>query len=367
MRIGLDRIGDAGLDGYADPGARVGVCADSGAADSGGRTVAQVFSGAGVAVDRWIAPALAARRGEPARAAVAAALTGLELLVVDLIDDGTLGGRAPLALRTLLGAAGEVGVPVVVLDRPNPVDGATLAGPLVAGHVLGREVESPRWAGPVVGGPPVGTGALPFRHGFTLGELAGYGHAALGLSTKLDVALCEGWAREEEPDPDDALALRLETTLRIAATTNLRPAWSAPAGATDRALRVGIDDADAEAWVGACRAAALDNGLGWVDFAPVSWETPRGPVGGAAVRTLEPWALEGVLLGLVFIEAALRFDPGKLAWRHGRAGWELDLLLGTPEARVGLRSCLRPRELTDTWAAATARWAAAERKGWLTY
>jgi uncharacterized protein YbbC (DUF1343 family) len=105
-------------------------------------------------------------------------LAGVEVVLVDLQDAGA---RYYTYLWTTVGvmrAAARKGIPVVVLDRPNPIGGA------VQGNVLDTALRS-----------PVGLLAIPMRHGMTLGELALLAKSDLALSTDLRVVPVSGWRR----------------------------------------------------------------------------------------------------------------------------------------------------------------------------
>jgi len=107
-------------------------------------------------------------------------LRGLDALVVDLQDIGVRYYTYVWTVTHVLEAAGEHGVPVVILDRPNPLGGATVWGPL-----LERSHAS------LVGRFPV-----PVRHGLTIGELARLVNALWNPApAALDVIACEGWRR----------------------------------------------------------------------------------------------------------------------------------------------------------------------------
>ncbi len=105
-------------------------------------------------------------------------LAGVEVVLVDLQDAGA---RYYTYLWTTVGvmrAAGKLGIPVLVLDRPNPIGGA------VQGNVLDTTFRS-----------PVGLIAIPMRHGMTLGELALLARNDFGLDTRLTVVPAAGWRR----------------------------------------------------------------------------------------------------------------------------------------------------------------------------
>lgn len=82
-------------------------------------------------------------------------LTGLDVLVLDMVDVGSRYYTFQATMLFCLEAAAEIGLPVVVLDRPNPL------GRAVEGPTVHPGFES------FVGVHPVAT-----RHGMTMGELA---------------------------------------------------------------------------------------------------------------------------------------------------------------------------------------------------
>ncbi|MBI4419230.1 MAG: DUF1343 domain-containing protein [Gemmatimonadetes bacterium] len=106
-------------------------------------------------------------------------LAGVDVLVVDLQDIGarpyTYVSTALLALR----AAREMERRVIVLDRPNPI-----GGELVQGPVLDTAL-----------GSFVGILPVPLRHGLTLGELARFGNDVLGIHADLAIVPAAGWQR----------------------------------------------------------------------------------------------------------------------------------------------------------------------------
>lgn len=105
-----------------------------------------------------------------------------DTLLVDLQDLGCRIYTFVTTLRYVLEAAAAHGKRVWVLDRPNP------AGRPVEGLCL-----RPGWES------FVGAGPLPMRHGLTLGELAGWFVATLGLDVDLRVIPMEGWKPAEAP------------------------------------------------------------------------------------------------------------------------------------------------------------------------
>ena len=84
-------------------------------------------------------------------------LKGIDTLVIDLQDIGVRSYTYNVCMRYAIEACFENNVPVVVLDRPNPLGGLKVDGP-----ILDRE-----WMNTGVGGYPI-----PYVHGLTIGELA---------------------------------------------------------------------------------------------------------------------------------------------------------------------------------------------------
>jgi uncharacterized protein YbbC (DUF1343 family) len=108
-----------------------------------------------------------------------AMLRGIDALVVDLQDVGaryyTFVWTMSLCMRQCVKAQ----VPVVVLDRPNPLGGLALEGNL----------PDPSFAS------FVGLHPLPVRHGMTIGELAAYLNETHDIGCDLTVVPMEGWRR----------------------------------------------------------------------------------------------------------------------------------------------------------------------------
>lgn len=110
----------------------------------------------------------------------AAMLENVDLLVCDIQDIGVRYYTYAWTLTHILEAAGEHNVDVLILDRPNPLGGA-----VVAGAPLDPALSS-----------LVGRVSVPIRHGLTLGELARCFNALWNPTpARLNVIACEGWSR----------------------------------------------------------------------------------------------------------------------------------------------------------------------------
>jgi uncharacterized protein YbbC (DUF1343 family) len=111
-------------------------------------------------------------------APTAAMLREVDVMLVDLQDVGARYYTYSVTTALVMEAAARAGLPVIVLDRPDPIGG------LVQGNVL---------AG--VGASAVARFPLAMRHGMTLGEISRLARAVLGLTTDLHVVPVSGWRR----------------------------------------------------------------------------------------------------------------------------------------------------------------------------
>ena len=116
------------------------------------------------------------------RRPTAAMMDTFDVLLVDLQDLGCRIYTFITTLRYVLEAAAKAGKAVWVLDRPNP------AGRPVEGLTL-----RPGWES------FVGAGALPMRHGLTIGELARWFVTTLRLDVESQVIPMQGWQPDEAP------------------------------------------------------------------------------------------------------------------------------------------------------------------------
>ncbi len=111
-------------------------------------------------------------------------LKGVDTIVYDIQDAGCRFYTYISTLGLVLEAAAEHKVKVVVLDRPNPLGGVEIEGPILD---AGRESF-------------VGWHELPIRHGMTVGELAQMFKAERKLDVELEIITMEGWRRGEAFD-----------------------------------------------------------------------------------------------------------------------------------------------------------------------
>ena len=285
-------------------------------------------------------------------------LSDLDVVLFDIQDIGARYYTYQATLGYLMEVAATTGTEVVVLDRPNPIDGVS-----VEGNVVNPGFESFVSAYP-----------LAVRHGMTMGEMGQFFRDDQKIDCQLSIVACEGWHRDQWLDDTDlpwVFPSPNMPTLECAAIypgmcliegTNL----SEGRGTTRPFHLIGAPWMDRERFTDLCIKGSAEAGLRGVLFRAASFE-PRFqkhaglPCHGTEVFVSDRNAMEPYLLGLVMLEAALRTAPEKFRWRTETYEFvddpiAIDLLTGSAEVRVGLESRMRPRELMDGWAPERAEW-----------
>ncbi|MFM7205741.1 MAG: exo-beta-N-acetylmuramidase NamZ domain-containing protein [Planctomycetaceae bacterium] len=245
-------------------------------------------------------------------------LADVDTVVFDIQDVGCRFYTYIATMLEAMKAAAEHHKAFVVLDRPNPIDGVRMAGPLVD---EGR-------------GTFVGCHPIPLRHGMTVGELARLFAADLKLDLDLTVVPCEGWRRAEafeatglewvNPSPNmrSLTEAFLYPGIGLLEMTNL----SVGRGTDTPFEVVGAPWLDGLALADALAARRIPG----VAFVPIRF-TPRSSkhagteCGGVTIAITDRGALDPVRVGLEIAVAIRRLHPQE--WEVGK----LDvLLLHTP-------------------------------------
>jgi uncharacterized protein YbbC (DUF1343 family) len=107
-------------------------------------------------------------------------LNDLDLFVIDLQDVGTRVYTYIWTLSYCLEACADQGIPVLILDRPNPLGGVIVEGPL-----LNEDFAS-----------FVGRASIPMRHGLTIGEMALTLNDTMAIGADVQVVTMQGWQRD---------------------------------------------------------------------------------------------------------------------------------------------------------------------------
>jgi uncharacterized protein YbbC (DUF1343 family) len=118
-------------------------------------------------------------------------LRGVDVLVFDIQDIGTRFYTYIGTLSLAMEAARKAGIPFVVLDRPNPINGLVVGGAIPAFSLPGKN----SGCGSIALIHPI-----PTRHGMTVGELARLFNVEFGIGCNLIIIPMQGWQRGMSQD-----------------------------------------------------------------------------------------------------------------------------------------------------------------------
>jgi uncharacterized protein YbbC (DUF1343 family) len=276
-------------------------------------------------------------------------LSGLDVLVIDLQDVGTRVYTFIYTMANCLKAAGRIGLPVIVCDRPNPIGGVA-----VEGDLLKPGFES-----------FVGLFPIPLRHGLTIAELARFFNDRFELGATLDVVPMEGWSRAMYWD-ETALPWvipspnmpTLDTAIVYPGQVLFEGTMLSEGRGTTRPFElVGAP------WIDADRFAAQMNALGLpgIHFRPTYFEPTfqkhaRTTCGGCQLHVTDRAAFRPVVTAAALLHAFRAANPEKFAWRQPPYEYEhdkmpIDILAGSNELREQIDAGLDHRQIAESWAA----------------
>ena len=238
-----------------------------------------------------------------------AMLADVDVLVYDVQDVGARPYTRVSTMALSMQAAREKGIPFVVLDRPNPVGGAEVEGP-----VLDSAYRS-----------FVGMYPIPLRHGMTLGELARLYNERFGIGAELRVVPVRGWRRAMRFDatglpwvPTSPNIRRLEAGLLYSGTVLLEGTNLSEGRGTDAPF-----EQTGAPWLRAADVARELNtrGLPGVRAEPTSLAIAADArkyggqtVPGVRLVITDPGALRPVRTALHLLDVVRRLHPADFAW-----------------------------------------------------
>jgi uncharacterized protein YbbC (DUF1343 family) len=274
-------------------------------------------------------------------------LRGLDALVIDLQDVGTRIYTFVYTMANCLRACARHGLQAIVCDRPNPINGVDVEGPML------RE----GWTS------FVGQFPIPMRHGMTIGELARLFNDEFGIGADLQVVAMEGWRREMYFDqtgrpwviPSPNMPT-LDTAIVFPGAvlfegTNL----SEGRGTTRPFELLGAPWIDGERFAAAMNRRALP-GVRFraAFFEPTFQKHARQVCGGCQVHVLDRGTFRPVATGVALLETFRREAPDRFAWKQPPYEYEherlpIDLLSGSDVLRREIEAGTSADDIAAAW------------------
>jgi uncharacterized protein YbbC (DUF1343 family) len=276
-------------------------------------------------------------------------LRGIDVMVIDLQDIGARIYTYIYTMANCLRACGRHGVPVIVCDRPNPINGVDVEGALLRGGFESF----------------VGLFPIPMRHGMTIGELAQLFNDRFNLGATLEVVKMEGWRREMYADAADLPWVMpspnmptLETAVVYPGTVLFEGTMLSEGRGTTRPFElVGAPWIEAERFAREMNALQLPGAFFRpAVFEPTFQKHAKQSCGGCQIHVTDRAAFKPVLTGAALIQMFRTQDPQKFAWRQPPYEYEheklpIDILAGSDELRQQIESGVAPQRIAERWRA----------------
>ena len=274
-------------------------------------------------------------------------LKDVDVLVFDMQDVGCRIYTFVYTMANCMRAAKKFGKRVVVCDRPNPINGSS-----VAGNVLEPEFAS-----------FVGQYPIPTRHGMTPGELAQLFNKHFNIDCELDVITMDGWQRELWMDETDAPWVLPSPNMPTVDTATVFPGavhfegtqMSEGRGTTRPFELIGAPYIDPDSY-----ASQLNNfafpGVYFraCMFQPTFQKHGRTTCGGVQIHVLDRNLFEPVSAGIAMVKTAFDMYPDEFRWKEPPYEYvydknPFDVISGTDKLRKAFEREVAFKTIVDNW------------------
>lgn len=269
-------------------------------------------------------------------------LKGIDVLIYDIQD---IGSRAYTYIYTMalsMQAAAKAGIPFVVLDRPNPLGGILIEGP-----VLEEKFKS-----------FIGLYPIPYIYGMTVGELAKYFNEEFKWGANLIVVPMRGWRREMLFNhtglswvPTSPHVPHAEATFFIAATGGIGELQTISEG-------VGYTmpfELIGQSWIEPEKLASALNALHLpgvrfrpLHFRPYYFGLKDQQLAGVQIHITDAVAFQPMLTQLWILATLLKLHPDQEIFAAARQQ-SFDRAMGTDQVRLRLAADESPDKIIATW------------------
>jgi uncharacterized protein YbbC (DUF1343 family) len=278
-----------------------------------------------------------------------AMLQGIDALVFDIQDAGVRFYTYTTTMAYCMEEAAKHHIAFVVLDRPDPIDGETIEGPMLDPDRLSFTGYFP----------------MPVRYAMTLGELAQMFNAENKIGADLHVIAMSGWKRNESYDQTGLVWIPPSPNLRTVNAAFLYPGIeilqaggvSVGRGTVTPFELLGAPWIHAEAFAGVLNRRKIPG----VSFAPAQFTPSDGlyagePCEGVTIKIVDRTALGSMRVGLEIADVLHRMYQDKFDVE------KTVTLLGSKSTVDQLANGDRPKQIIAGWEAELAKFRALRAK-----
>jgi uncharacterized protein YbbC (DUF1343 family) len=281
------------------------------------------------------------------REPTAAMLDDVDVLVFDMQDVGCRIYTFVYTLANCMRAAAKLSKRVVVCDRPNPINGVS-----VAGNILEPEYAS-----------FVGLFPLPTRHGMTVGELARMFNDHFSINCDLEVVPMNGWRREFWHDDTDAPWVlpspnmpTLDSATVFPGTVHFEGTQVSEGRGTTRPFElIGAPYIDADDYAGKLNALNLP-GVFFrsCGFQPTFQKHAGVSCGGVQIHVTNRDEFEPVFAGVAMVKVVHDMYPQEFRWKVPPYEYvydknPFDVIAGTNKIREAFEQGVELDAIRETW------------------
>jgi len=273
----------------------------------------------------------------------------IDVLVIDLQDVGARIYTFIYTMANCLRAAAKTGTPVIVCDRPNPIGGLQVEGPM-----LEPGFES-----------FVGQFPIPMRHGMTVAELAKFFNEHHRIGAELEIVPMEGWSRELYFDDTEIPWIMpspnmptLDTAIVYPGTVLFEGTMVSEGRGTTRPFElIGAP------WIDGTDLAARLNRLGLngvyfreAGFEPTFQKYAKEPCEGCQIHVTSRREFEPVKAGVAIMRETYALGDGRFKWREPPYEYEhdkmpIDILAGSTQLREQIEGQVPVEAIAESWRA----------------
>lgn len=281
-------------------------------------------------------------------------LADLDALVFDIQDVGARFYTYTTTMAYAVEESAKAGIPIYILDRPNPITGTRVEGPMLDSQHRSF----------------IGYMDLPVRHGMTLGELALFFNATKQLGADVRVVPMRGWRRAMWFDETGLPWVNPSPNIRSLDQAILYPGIALLEGlknySVGRGLQEPFEFIGAE-WIDGKRLAEVLNqsGLAGVRFhpevrKPASSNFAGKSIEGVGITAFDREELNALRMGLVLASRLAELYPSRLDFQ------QTGLLIGDGQSIEQLSGAIPADQIWARWQRVAAEFQE-QRKPYLLY